>query len=106
MVTLDFENNEIDFWQSDSGQEQDYAFEVVEFPRSERCVDGTSSIIAVNEWTINCIISDYFEPDVVNPNESPEILTKLQYPLFTNGLLNISVSTDKGITVNQTTTVS
>ena len=102
----DFENNEIDFWQSDSGQEQDYAFEVVEFPRSERCVDGTSSIIAVNEWTFNCIISDYLEPDVVNPNESPEILTKLQYPLFTNGLLNISVSTDKGITVNQTTTVS
>ncbi|MCH7773231.1 MAG: hypothetical protein IH784_02350 [Bacteroidetes bacterium] len=49
---------------------------------------------------------DYFEPDIVNPNESPEILTKLQYPLFTNSLLNISVSTDKGITVNQTTTVS
>ena len=91
---------------TDTGQNQNYRFSVVEFPHTVKCIKGTSNNIAVNEWTINCIKFDYFEPDVVNPNESPEILTKLQYPLFTNGLLNISVSTDKGITVNQTTTVS
>jgi len=88
------------------GQDQRIRFSLVEFPYSTVCVDGTSNNIAVNEWTINCIKFDYFDPDIVNPNESPEILTKLKYPLFTNSLLNISVSTDKGITLNQTTTVS
>ena len=102
----DFENNEIDFWQSDAGQEQDYAFEVVEFPRSERCVDGTSTLIATNEWTINCIMSDYFEPGIINPNETAEILTKLMYPIFVNGLLEVSISTNNGNVSNQTNTVS
>ncbi len=93
-------------YRSDEGNTQNYRLSVVEFSQAIACAGGTSNNIAINEWTINCIKFDYFEPDVVNPNESPEILTKLQYPLFTNGLLNISVSTDKGISVNQTTTVS
>ncbi len=102
----DFENNEIDFWQSDSGQENDYAFEVVEFPRSERCVDGTSTLIAVNEWSINCIMSDYFEPGIINPSETVEILTKLMHPIFVNGFLEVSISTNNGNVSNQTNTVS
>ena len=93
-------------YRSDESNTQTYRFSVVEFSQTIACAGGTSNNIAINEWTINCIKFDYFEPDVVNPNESPEILTKLQYPLFANGLLNISVSTDKGITTNQTTTVS
>ena len=102
----DFENNEIDFWQSDAGQEQDYAFEVVEFPRSERCVDGTSTLIAVNEWSINCIMSDNFEPGIINPSETVEILTKLMHPIFVNGFLEVSISTNNGNVSNQTNTVS
>jgi len=100
------DTDEVTIYRADTGQPNNYRFSVVEWPGSTACTGGTSDIIEINEWTINCIKFDYFEPDVVNPNESPEILTKLQYPLFTNGLLNISVSTDKGITVNQTTTVS
>jgi len=102
----DIENNEIDFWQADSGQEQDYAFELIEFPRSERCVDGTSTLIAVNEWTINCIMSDYFEPGIINPNEGVEILTKLMHPIFVNSLLHVSISTNNGNVSNQTNIVS
>jgi len=102
---IDGDNSEIDFWQSDGDQEQDYAFEVVEFPRSEKCLDGTSTIIQVNEWTINCVMSDYFEPMIINPQESAEILTKLKYPIFSNGFLEISITTDNGSTDTKSTTV-
>lgn len=93
-------------YRSDENNFNTFRLSVVEFPQAIACAGGTSNNIAVDEWTINCIKFDYFEPGVVNPHESPEILTKLQYPLFTNGLLEISVSTDKGITANQSITIS
>jgi len=93
-------------YRSDEGNTQNYRFSVVEFSQAIACMGGTSNNIAVNEWSINCIKFDYFEPGIVNSNESPEILTKLQYPIFVNGLLEISVSTNFGNTASETTTVS
>ncbi len=92
--------------QSDDGQAQEYTFQVTQLPRSEKCVGGTSNTIGVKEWTINCLTYDLFEPNIINSHETAEILAKLMHPIFINGLLEISVSTDKGITANQTTTVS
>jgi hypothetical protein len=98
--------DEVTIYRADTGQPQDYRFSVVEWPQSTACSGGTSNIIETNEWTINCIKFDYFEPGIINSNESPEILTKLQYPIFVNGLLEISVSTNHGNTATQTTTVN
>lgn len=100
------DTDEVTIYRADTGQSNDYRFSVVEWPQSTACSGGTSKIIEINEWTINCIKFDYFEPKVINPYESSELLTKLQYPVFVNGLLEISVSTDKGITVKQTTTAN
>ena len=91
---------------SDNGQTQNYRFSVVEFPQSLKCVGGTSAIIEVDEWTINCIKKEHFEPGIINTFEEPEILTKLQYPIFTNGLLKISLSTDNGFTDIRNVTVN
>ena len=73
-----------------------WALDVIEFPRTERCIGGTSNIIGVNEWTIDCTNYEHFEPGIINTFEEPEILTKLQYPIFANGLVKISLSTDNG----------
>lgn len=93
-------------YRADENNFNTFRLSVVEFPQAVACAGGNSDNIAVGEWTINCIKFDYFEPDIINRYESPEILTKLQYPLFTNGLLEISVSTDNGVIITQATTAT
>jgi len=61
-----------------------------------KCVGGDSSLIEIDEWTMSCITYDYLDPGIINPNEAPEILTKLQHPIFANGFLQITISTDNG----------
>ncbi len=55
------------------------------------------------EWTINCIMYDDFEPGILNHNEVAEIMLKLDYPIFANGFLEISISSDNGNSVTKTT---
>ena len=93
-------------YRSDNGETQTYRFSVVEYPQSEECIGGDSSLITVDEWTFSCITYDVLDPGIVNLGESPEILTKLQYPIVVNGLLEISLSTDNGKNINITTTVT
>jgi len=95
----------VEFTQSDYGQPQEHAFQVTQFPRLEKCVGGDSSLIDIDEWTMSCITYDYLDPGIVNPNEAPEILTKLQHPIFANGFLQITMSTDNGEVDSQTRTV-
>ena len=45
---------------------------------------------------------DDFEPGILNPNEVAEIMLKLDYPIFTNGFLEFSISTDNGNSVTKT----
>ena len=87
------------------GQDQRIRFSLVEYPKLEHCVGGDSTLIAVDEWTLSCITYDYLYPGIVNPNESPQILSKLQYPIFTNGFLQITMSTDNGEVDSQIRTV-
>ena len=93
-------------YRSDNGETQTYRFSVVEYPQSEECIGGDSSLITVDEWTFSCITYDVLDPGIVNLGESPEILIKLQYPIVVNGLLEISLATDNGKNINSTTTVT
>ncbi len=98
-------DNQVTFAQSDAGQAQEITIEIIQFPRSEKCVGGDSSLIEKDEWTMSCITYDYLDPGIVNPNEAPEILTKLQHPIFANGFLQITISTDNGEVDSHTRTV-
>ena len=98
-------DNQVTFAQSDTGQDQEITIEIIQFPRSEKCVGGDSSLIEIDEWTMSCITYDYLEPGIINPNEAPEILTKLQHPIFANGFLQITISTDNGEVDSQIRTV-
>ncbi len=89
----------------DQGHDQRIRFSLVEYPRPEKCVGGDSSLIAVDEWTFSCITYDHIDPGIINPNEYSEILAKLQHPIFANGLLEISLSSDNGQVLNKTLTV-
>jgi len=96
------DSSTVDFYQADTGNAIEYTFQVVQLPRSHKCVGGTSNIIEVDEWTINCIMYDDFEPRILNPNEVAEVLLKLEHPIFTNGFLEISISTDNGNSATKT----
>ncbi len=92
---FDVDDN-VEWYRGRDGQAGDFAMQVIQFPQSEWCIGGTSTIISINEWTIDCITYDYLDPGIVNPNEAPEVLTKLQHPIFANGFLQITISTDNG----------
>jgi len=89
-------------YRSDSGDTQTYRFSVVEYPQSEKCIGGDSSLMAVNEWTFSCITYDVLDPGIINSGESAEILTKLEYPIFGSGLFEIVLATDNGKFINIT----
>ncbi len=91
----------VDLYLSDRGTPHEYTFQVVQLPRSHQCIGGTSNIIEVDEWTLNCIMHDDFEPGILNPNEVTEVLLKLEHPIFTNGFVEISMSTDHGNSVTK-----
>ena len=93
----------VDFYQADTGNPIEYAFQVVQMPRSHKCVGGESWLIEPDEWTINCIIYDDSKPRLLDPNEVAELLLKLEYPIFTDGFLEISISTDNGNSATKTT---
>ncbi len=91
---------------SDNGETQTYRFSVVEYPQSQKCIGGDSSLIATDEWTFSCITYDVLDPGILNAGEAPEILAKLQYPIFANSLLEISIASDNGQSLNKTMTVT
>lgn len=88
----------VNFWQSDSGQQQDYAFELVEFPRSAVFLP-----LASNEWTIVDIQNDNIDPGIINPDETAEIWAKLEYPIYTDGFVNVRLATDRGVIAGDNT---
>jgi len=96
------DSSTVDLYLSDRGTAHEYTFQVVQLPRSHKCIDGKSYIIEPSEWTINCIMYDDFEPGILNHNEVAEVMLKLEYPVFTNGFIEFSISTDNGNSVTKT----
>lgn len=77
----------VDFWQSDSGQPQEHAFQVTQFPRQ-----------VPSQWKITNILGDVLDPDIINADETAQITASLTYPIFSGGNLAVVISTDKGVT--------
>ena len=73
---------------------------------TEECIGGDSGgNLQINEWTINCINYDNYEPGILNTHEVAEILFKLEYPIFPDGLLETTISHESGITETKTVLV-
>lgn len=87
--------NTVDFWQSDSGQPQEYSFQTTQFPRP-----------SPSQWKIFNILNDIIDPDILNSDETAQIRASLTYPIFSNGNLAVVVSTDQGITTSNALLVS
>ena len=93
----------VDLYQADDDHTLEYTLQVVQFPRSQQCTGGVTWIIEAGEWTINCNMHDDFEPGILNPNEELEAMLKLEHPIFTNGFVQISISSDNGNSATKTT---
>jgi len=73
-------------------------------------VPGLGNLVDLNdlqskEWTVNLIKNDNLDPHIVNTQENAHIVAKLTYPIFSNGLLKISITSDNGKVENISTTV-
>jgi archaellum component FlaF (FlaF/FlaG flagellin family) len=52
--------------------------------------------IEPTEWAIAEIITDFFDPRIVNEGEYAQAIGELSYPIFPGGLLEITISSDNG----------
>jgi len=83
------DTNTVDFWQSDSGQAQEHAFQATQFPRQ-----------VPSQWKISNILVDVLDPDIINQDETAQITASLTYPIFSGGNFAVVVSTDYGVSTS------
>ncbi len=57
-----------------------------------------STTLTNGSWTVNSIINDALDPDILNPDEQAVIHAKLSYTIYPNGKLIVSLSTNNGVT--------
>jgi len=96
----------IDFWRGEPDDDDEYTFQVTELPRTFSCLsDNPGGNLDPTEWTINYIIDDNLDPQILNANECASITAKLSNPISHNGLLIITISTDNAIISTQSQTV-
>ena len=62
----------------------------------------SSKTISAKEWTIHSIGGDILDPQVFNPSEVAVFCGKLTNPLFNNGNVTISFTTDFGLSKSGT----
>jgi len=92
----------VDFWRGEPDDDDEYTFQVTEFPRTFSCLSDNPGVnLDPTEWTINYIIDDNLDPQILNANECAAITAKLSYPISPNGLLIITISTDNAIISTQ-----
>ena len=58
------------------------------------------------EWAIAEIITDFFDPRIINEQEYAQIIGELTYPIYPSGKLEITISTDNGKIDNDSTIVT
>ena len=80
------DSSTVDLYQTSDGQNQEYAFQITQFPR------------VTSQWEISNILNDILDPDIINSDETAQITASLTYPIFSGGTVAIVVSTDKGVT--------
>jgi len=96
----------VDFWQSDSDEENQYTFQVTEFPRTPALLVNCSFTGDLDDkkWTIGNIKNDYMDPEILNNGETVRICSNLSNPLYPNGDVEIIISTDHGFSITKTLT--
>jgi len=62
---------------------------------------NTNAFFATNDWIIGTITNDIMDPLLINTDEVAIICTKLSYPIFANGDVQITISTDLGHTASK-----
>ena len=58
------------------------------------------------EWIIGSIQTDILDPKILNSNEVARICTQLSNPIFTNGDVTITISSDIGTFANRSSTAT
>lgn len=91
-------------WTNNGGLDQWAMSTVALRPSDPLC--GPSGSFQTNGWTIKSISSNYVDPDIINTNEEASICAKLAYPVYTNGFVQVTVSTDSGYAKTNSTTAS
>ncbi|MEW6043433.1 MAG: hypothetical protein AB1608_04150 [Thermoproteota archaeon] len=91
-------------WTNDGGTDQWAMSAAALRPSDPIC--GPDGTFATNDWAVVSIAQDYVDPDIINTNELASICAKLAYPVYTNGLVQIKISTDIGYTKTNSTTAS
>ncbi len=91
-------------WTNNGGTDQWAMSAAALRPVDPNC--GPAGTFTTNEWMILNIVQDYVDPDIVNTNELASVCTKLAYPVYTNGLVQVTISTDVGYTKTNSTTAS
>ena len=61
---------------------------------------------ASTTWVINNISNDIIDPQIINNEESANMVARLSYPIFANGDVIVSISTDRGVTSSSAITTS
>jgi hypothetical protein len=91
-------------WTNDGGVDQWAMSAAAIWPADPLC--GPDGTIATNKWLIKSISADNVDPNLVNTNESALLCAKLAYPVYANGDVKITVSTDSGYTKSSSTTAT
>lgn len=66
---------------------------------------GPDGSMGDDEWVINSISDDDVDPSIINTNEGASVCTKLAYPLYSTGTVQITISTDNGFTAYNHTAI-
>jgi archaellum component FlaF (FlaF/FlaG flagellin family) len=91
-------------WTNNGGLDQWAMSAVALRPSDPLC--GPSGSFQTNGWTIKSISADYVDPNIINTNEEASICAKLAYPVYTNGFVQVTISTDSGYAKTNSTTAS
>lgn len=91
-------------WTNDGGLNEWAMSAVALRPADQLC--GPDGTFGTNRWTMNSFLSDLVEPNIINTNEGAIICAKLAYPVYTNGIVKVTVSTDSGYTKTNSTTAN
>lgn len=91
-----------------SGGDSEWTLGVIQFPQSDKADAGPcfGGFLRNNLWSLDNITNDQLDPGMLNKNESAEICAALLYPIFPNGQISVTLSTDKGNTNSAATIVS
>jgi hypothetical protein len=100
------DSSTVDFWRGEESDDDEYTFQTTEFTRTFSCLSDNPGLnLNPGEWTVNYIIDDNLDPQILNSNECVSISAKLSNPISHNGLLIITISTDNAIVSTQSQTV-